>query len=62
MFQDLNYKKQKKMSDVLPNQQKSSKSCTVMHVRRLRYPIKFFTMVLCSYRAGVLKRRCGETV
>ena len=39
------------------------KVCTAMHLRMLKYPIRFSTTtVLCTYSAGVRKRRCDETV
>ena len=62
VFQNLKYKLQRRLSDVLPNQQRHQKVCTVMHLRMLRYPIRLSTIVSSTFRAGVRKRRCGETV
>ena len=59
VFQNLNYKLQRKLSNVLPNQQ----SHQVLYSNALAstvVPYQMFTTASCSYRAGVLERRCGE--
>ena len=59
-FQNLNRKLQRRLSDVLPNQQ----SHQVLYSDALAptvVPYQAFTTVLCGYRVGVLERRCGET-
>ena len=61
MFQNLNYKLHKRLSEVPPNQQ-SHKVYTAMHLRMMQCLIRLSTTVLCTYRAGVRKRCCGETV
>ena len=60
MFQNLNYKLQRRLSDVLPNQQ----SRQSMYSDALAPDVVLYqalTTILCGYRAGVLERRCGET-
>ena len=60
MIQNLHYNPQKRLSDVLPNQL-SRQRFVQMNLHMLRYPIRLSITVLCCYRAGVLKRRCGGT-
>ena len=61
MFQNLNYKLQRRLSDVLLNQQSHQKYVQRCTLRMLRYPIRLSTTVLCTCHAGVRKRRGGET-
>ena len=60
VFQNLDYKLQRRLSDVLPNQQSNQ----VLYSDALDptvVPYQAFTTVLCGCRVGVLERRCGET-
>ena len=59
VVQNLNCKLQRRLSNVLPNQQ-VIKCMYSDALANTAVPYQTFTTVLCSYRAGVLKRGCGE--
>ena len=59
VFQDRNYNVQKRLSEVLPNQQSHQKYSALVQAAVIYHilSLQFYT-----YRAGVRKRRCGEAV
>ena len=60
LFQNLNHELQRRLSDVLPNQQSHKKVCTAMHLCLLRYSIRlslqYYVAIALAFWRGAVAR------